>query len=85
MRRDEDSTELRSDILRKNALIADLTAMNQRNRAQNGHIGPPSEQEIQLQNPNSSAPSDGAVELELAQTKVRKIFSFKTCHFKTNF
>ena len=70
MRRDEDSTELRSDILRKNALIADLTAMNQRNRAQNGHNGHVSEQDIQVQNPSSNAPTDGAVELELAQTKV---------------
>jgi len=65
MRRDEDATELRSDILRKNALIADLTAMNQR-KQNNGHA----EETYIPHRDMKSAESDGAVELELAQTKV---------------
>ena len=65
MRRDEDATELRSDILRKNALIADLTAMNQRKT--NGH----GEVEHTHAEQTHNFVSDGAVELELAQTKVR--------------
>ena len=65
MRRDTDASELRNDILRKNALIADLTALNERNK-QNGDCGvsPSCSSEIR-------SISDGAVELELAQTKVR--------------
>jgi hypothetical protein len=64
LRRDTDASELRNDILRKNALIADLTALNERNK-QNGESGvsPSCSSEIR-------SVSDGAVELELAQTKV---------------
>lgn len=72
MRRDEDATELRSDILRKNALIADLTAMNQR-RQNNGHADEPYFPEADQK---THSETDGAVELELAQTKV---------HFKLDF
>ena len=65
LRRDTDASELRNDILRKNALIADLTALNERNNKQNGESGisPSCSSEIR-------SVSDGAVELELAQTKV---------------
>lgn len=67
LRRDTDASELRNDILRKNALIADLTALNERNK-QNGDCGvsPSCSSEIR-------SISDGAVELELAQTKVRLV------------
>jgi hypothetical protein len=65
MRRDDDATELRSDILRKNALIADLTAMKKRNKLN----GTDDEEEEQY----NHIPTDGAVELELAQTKVKLI------------
>lgn len=67
MRRDEEACELRSDILRKNALIADLTLMNER-------LSVGKDKELitsDLEGQRSSLPtSDGALELELAQTKV---------------
>ena len=70
MRRDEEACELRSDILRKNALIADLTLMNER-------LSVGKDKELitsDLEGQRSSLPtSDGALELELAQTKVRDV------------
>ena len=71
MRRDEEACELRSDILRKNALIADLTLMNER-------LSVGKDKELitsDLEGQRSSLPtSDGALELELAQTKVCDYF-----------
>ena len=69
MRRDTDASELRNDILRKNALIADLTALNERNKKQNGEGG-----SSRSSFSENHAVSDGAVELELAQTKVNHPF-----------
>lgn len=70
MRRDEEACELRSDILRKNALIADLTLMNER-------LSVGKDKELitaDLEGQRNSLPtSDGALELELAQTKVRLV------------
>ncbi|CAG5113043.1 Oidioi.mRNA.OKI2018_I69.chr2.g7193.t1.cds [Oikopleura dioica] len=68
LRRDTDASELRNDILRKNALIADLTALNERNKKQNGEGG-----SSRSSFSENHAVSDGAVELELAQTKVRLV------------
>ena len=65
LRRDTDASELRNDILRKNALIADLTALTERNKKQNGEGGP-----SRSCSSDVHSLSDGAVELELAQTKV---------------
>ena len=65
LRRDTDASELRNDILRKNALIADLTALNERNKKQNGEGG-----SSRSSFSDVHSVSDGAVELELAQTKV---------------
>ena len=67
MRRDEEACELRSDILRKNALIADLTLMNERLSVGKDKELITSDLEGQR---NSLPTSDGALELELAQTKV---------------
>lgn len=67
VRRDEEACELRSDILRKNALIADLTLMNERLS-----VGKDLEQLADL-DIQSRSQSDGALELELAQTKVRLV------------
>ena len=66
LRRDTDDSELRNDILRKNALIADLTALNERNKKQTNGEGGSSRSSFS----DVHSVSDGAVELELAQTKV---------------
>ena len=71
MRRDEEACELRSDILRKNALIADLTLMNERlSVGKEGSL--PTSGDNQEGQRSSLPISDGALELELAQTKVSR-------------
>ena len=82
MRRDEDANELRSDILRKNALIADLTAMNKRKAAENnGHVEQPYVYDSER---HQVSATDGAVELELAQTKVICSMQMQTSLFITS-